>query len=43
MRKKAETSTKSKKSNKSAIANAAKKAIVERQAKNKQKKVYLDL
>ena len=45
MRKKAETATKTstKKSGKAAIASAAKKAIVERQAKNKAKKVYVDL
>lgn len=44
MRKKAESAKPSnKKSGKAAIANAAKKAIEEREAKNKAKKVYVDL
>ena len=44
MRKKAQASkAPSKKTGKAAIASAAKKAIVERQAKNKAKKVYVDL
>lgn len=44
MRKKAETAkTSNKKSGKASIASAAKKAINEREAKNKAKKVYVDL
>lgn len=44
MRKKAEAGkAANKKPAKASIANAAKKAIEERQAKNKTKKVYVDL
>lgn len=44
MRKKAESAkTAAKKPGKAAIANAARKAIEEREAKNKNKKVYVDL
>jgi hypothetical protein len=44
MRKKAEAAKPSnKKSGKTSIASAAKKAIGEREAKNKAKKVYVDL
>lgn len=44
MRKKAEASKPSnKKSAKASIASAARKAIEEREAKNKAKKVYVDL
>jgi hypothetical protein len=44
MRKKAEAGkTVNKKSGKAGIANAAKRAIEEREAKNKSKKVYVDL
>ena len=44
MRKKAEAAkTTNKKSGKASIASAAKKAINEREAKNKAKKVYVDL
>lgn len=44
MRKKAEAGKVApKKSGKAGIANAAKKAIEEREAKNKAKKVYVDL
>lgn len=44
MRKKAEAAkTSNKKSGKASIASAAKKAINEREAKNKAKKVYVDL
>lgn len=46
MRKKAEAGSKgaaSKKPAKASIANAAKRAIEEREAKNKTKKVYVDL
>lgn len=44
MRKKAENAkTATKKSGKASIANAARRAIEEREAKNKTKKVYADL
>lgn len=43
MRKKAQASKPAKKGGKATIANSAKRAIEQRQGKNKAKKVYIDL